>query len=78
MIIENKIIDEDLITQNNVEGKPSARCAECDREMKHYITFTAPTNDAKNICWECLEREEKGFNARRGFRRESRYGYIPR
>lgn len=64
---------------NNAEGgKQPARCSECDREMEHYITFTSPTNEQKVICWECYDREEKGFNAKRGWRREARGRDIPR
>lgn len=61
-----------------VVEKPIARCAVCDREMEHYNTFISPTNEPRVICWECLEREEKGFNAKRNFRREARHGNIPR
>jgi len=58
--------------------KPPLRCAECDREMAHYNIFLSPTNEEKVVCWECLGREEKGFFAKRGFRRGGRDGYIPR
>ena len=58
--------------------KTAVRCAECDREMEHYNTFVSPTNERRNVCWECLQREEKGFNAKRDFRRNSRSGVIPR
>jgi hypothetical protein len=58
--------------------KPVARCAECDREMDHYNTFVSPTNEARNVCWECLGRDEKGFFAKRDFHRSSRGGVIPR
>ena len=78
MIIENNFVDKNLITQNNVEEKLPVRCAECDRIMEHYITFTSPTNEDRNVCWQCTDREEKGFNAKRGFRREARHGDIPR
>lgn len=78
MIIENEFVDKNLITENNVEDKPPARCVECDRVMEHYITFTSPTNEDRNVCWQCYDRCEKGFNTRRGFRREARYGDIPR
>lgn len=61
-----------------ITEKPLARCSECDREMEHYNIFISPTNEEKVICWECLERAEKGFNAKRGFRREARHGDIPR
>ena len=58
--------------------KPVVRCSECDRETDHYYTFLSPTNDERNVCWECQMREEKGFNAKRDFRRSSRRGVIPR
>jgi hypothetical protein len=61
-----------------ITEKPLARCAECDREKTHYNIFSGPTNEERVICWECLSREEKGFNAKRGFHRGSRYGNIPR
>ncbi len=58
--------------------KPVERCSSCDREVTHYNTFLSPTNERKIICWECRSRDEKGFNAKRDFRRGSRFGYIPR
>ncbi len=58
--------------------KPTERCAECDREVEHYNTFLSPTNARRIVCWECLDREEKGFNAKRDFQRDSRSGVIPR
>jgi hypothetical protein len=72
------MINENLKTSNNKEDKAPVRCAECDREMEHYITFTNPSNEDKNICWQCVDRQEKGFNAKRDFRRSSRTGVIPR
>jgi len=59
-------------------GKSSVRCSECDREMDHYNTFVSPTNEETVVCWQCLSRSEKGFNAKRDFRRDSRSGVIPR
>ncbi|HSU24921.1 MAG TPA: hypothetical protein VLI65_02965 [Pyrinomonadaceae bacterium] len=61
-----------------VTDKPVVRCSECDREVEHYNTFVTPTNQKYNVCWQCLARAEKGFNAKRDFRRGSRFGYIPR
>jgi len=58
--------------------KPSAVCAECDREVDHYNTFLSPTNERRIVCWECLGRDERGFNAKRDFQRSSRSGVIPR
>lgn len=58
--------------------KPVVRCNECDREVTSYNTFVSPTNTRRNVCWECLAREEKGFFAHRGFRRGARFGVIPR
>lgn len=59
-------------------AKPIARCTKCDREMDHYNTFVSSTHAETVVCWECLAREEKGFNAKRNFRRDSRTGVIPR
>lgn len=66
--------------KENMEAKikPIARCDECDREMAHYNTFVSPTNVETVVCWQCLAREEKGFNSKRDFRRDSRSGVIPR
>lgn len=61
-----------------ISHKPVVRCDECDRLMHHYNTFVNPTNEVRNVCWECLARTEKGFFAKRDFRRGSRTGYIPR
>ena len=61
-----------------VTDKPVVRCSECDRLVEHYNTFVTPTKEKYNVCWRCLAREEKGFNAKRDFRRGSRFGYIPR
>ena len=59
-------------------GRLPVRCSECDREMDHYNTFVSPTNEETVVCWQCLARSEKGFNAKRDFRRDSRTGVIPR
>ena len=58
--------------------RPIARCTECDREVNHYNTFVKPNDERSVICWECLQRMEKGFNADRNFQRTSRRGVIPR
>jgi len=61
-----------------VMGKPTARCSDCDREVVHYNTFLSPANVESVICWQCLTREEKGFNAKSDFSRRGRRGVIPR
>jgi hypothetical protein len=58
--------------------KPTVKCAKCDREVDHYNVFIEPDNEAVIVCWECLQREEKGFFAKRDFRRRGRQGIIPR
>lgn len=60
------------------EPKPLARCVECDSEVTHYNIFVTPMDEERVVCWECLARTEKGFNARRDFHRTSRQGVIPR
>ncbi|HMM78929.1 MAG TPA: hypothetical protein PKC65_02790 [Pyrinomonadaceae bacterium] len=61
-----------------ITDRPVTRCARCDREMEHYNTFYSPTDQPRNICWQCLAREEKNFFARRGYSRLARTGVIPR
>lgn len=58
--------------------KPALRCASCDTETEYYVTFLTPKNLEQNFCWVCVQREDKGFNAKRGFYREARQGDIPR
>lgn len=58
--------------------KSPARCSECDRMMTHYNIYLSPDNDERIVCWECMNREEKGFFTKRDFRRKSRFGVIPR
>jgi hypothetical protein len=64
------------MTLNNTENKSPVRCTECDREMEHYITFTSPENEQTNICWECYDRAEKGFNTKRDWQRSARQKQI--
>lgn len=59
-------------------NKPTARCTDCDREVEHYNIFLSAANESRVVCWKCLVREEKGFNANRDFSRMSRRGVIPR
>ena len=67
----------EAIDPKNTE-KPLARCAECDREREHYNILLSPSNEQKVVCWECMEREQKGLFAKRTFRRGARNGFIPR
>lgn len=61
-----------------VTERPIARCSICDREVERYNVFLSPENGENVVCSECLERKEKGFFAKRDFRRQARSGYIPR
>jgi hypothetical protein len=61
-----------------VTERPLARCTECDRETEHWNEYVLPPNDRRIMCWECVQRMEKNFFAKRTFRRESRSGIIPR
>jgi hypothetical protein len=61
-----------------VTEKSPARCSECDRVMEHYNTFISPINEEVVVCWECMQRDERGFFAKRDFHRNSRRGVIPR
>jgi DNA-directed RNA polymerase subunit N (RpoN/RPB10) len=53
-------------------NKLPVRCTKCDREMSHYNTFTSAINEETNVCWECTDRDEKGFNTKRDWRRSPR------
>lgn len=64
--------------RNNAEGKEPVRCTKCDRVIDHYNTFLSPTNETNDVCSECLQREEKGFNTKSDWKRASRRGVIPR
>ena len=63
---------------NNSEEKVPTRCWKCDRVMEHYNTYLSANNETQNICAECIQREEKGFNTKRDWKRASRRGVIPR
>jgi hypothetical protein len=67
----------EAIDPKTIDRAP-VRCEECDREMEHYNTFVNPSNERRNVCWQCLSRQEKGFFAHRNFGRDGRRGYIPR
>lgn len=67
-----------MTTESTSTAKPLARCTECDREVTHYNTFVSSTDELSVVCWQCVGREEKGFNADRSFHRTSRRGVIPR
>ena len=66
------------ITNDSEAPLEPARCTDCDREVTHYNTFISPTDEKRGVCWQCLERDEKGFFAKRGFTRDSRFGAIRR
>ena len=58
--------------------KPAVRCGRCDSETVYYNVFMTAENVAQNVCWECLQRAEKGFFTKRDFTRRGRGGLIPR
>ncbi len=57
---------------NNSEPKALTRCVECDREVDNYVTFVSPTNETQDICWDCQQRADKGFNTKRDWKRSAR------
>lgn len=57
---------------NNKNPKEIARCSECDSETTHYFSFVLPTNEVKIVCWECQDREDKGYNMKPSFKRDRR------
>jgi len=54
------------------EHQTVKRCERCDRVTDHVIEFIG-TDSAKHFfCWECVERHEKRFNYKPGWRRAHR------
>jgi hypothetical protein len=60
-----------------VTEKPLAKCDKCDREVEHYNAFLDADDSVINVCWECMQRDEKGFFQKRDFHRRSRQGRLP-
>ena len=57
---------------NNAHAKPPVRCDECDTVRDHYVSFVAPTNEVRHVCWNCQERADKAFNTKDGWHRGAR------
>jgi hypothetical protein len=54
------------------------RCERCDRVTDHVIESIGPDNRPHFFCWECIERHEKRFNYKPGWRRAHRsQRYLP-
>lgn len=60
-----------------ITEKPLAKCDKCDTEVEHYNTFLDADNRLVNVCWECMQRNEKGFFQKPTFHRRSRQGLLP-
>jgi ribosome-binding protein aMBF1 (putative translation factor) len=48
------------------------RCEKCDRETDHVVESINTDNRLHYVCWECVERHEKRFNTKPGWRRTHR------
>ena len=55
-----------------VEDPKIHRCERCDRETDHVIEFIGADNQQHFFCWDCVERNEKRFNYKPGWRRAHR------
>ena len=66
-------ITSEEVIGNNAVLKPAARCTECDNVITHYFSFVLPTNEVKIVCWECQDREDKGYNMKPSFKRDHRF-----
>lgn len=54
------------------------RCERCDRVTDHVIESVGSDNRPHFLCWECVERHEKRFNHKPGWRRAHRtQRYLP-
>jgi hypothetical protein len=61
---------------NNAHPKPAVKCDECDTMVDNYVTFVAPTNEIRHVCWNCQQREDKAFNTKPGWKRSPRQNDI--
>jgi len=60
------------------EEKTVRRCERCDRVTGHVIESIGSDNRPHYLCWECVERHEKRFNQKPGWRRANRtQRYLP-
>jgi len=50
----------------------SRRCESCDRETDRVIEYVDANSQTHYLCWECVERQEKRFNTKPGWRRSHR------
>ena len=70
------MFDNDLDLRHEVdemaEQQTVERCERCDRVTNHVIEFIGPDSAKHFFCWECVERHEKRFNHRPGWRRAHR------
>jgi hypothetical protein len=48
------------------------RCERCDRETPHVVESLGNDNLMHHHCWDCVERHEKRFNQKPGWRRARR------
>ncbi|HXM50542.1 MAG TPA: hypothetical protein VN956_22060 [Pyrinomonadaceae bacterium] len=48
------------------------RCERCDRETTHVVESLGADNRPHYSCWDCVERHEKRFNQKPGWRRAHR------
>lgn len=62
-----------MLDQDNMaEHATVKRCERCDRITDHVIDFIGPDSKLHFVCWECVERHEKRFNTKPGWRRAHR------
>ena len=48
------------------------RCEQCDRETSHVIESIGADNRPHYLCWSCVERHEKRWNWKLGWRQKHR------
>ena len=56
----------------NSPDQPTRRCERCDRETDHFVESIDADSRMHYVCWECVERHEKRFNTKPGWRRKNR------
>jgi hypothetical protein len=62
----------DLIENENTRQKQVRRCEQCDRETDEWIQFLNPDDTAHYICWTCQQRDDKHFNVKASWKRQTK------
>src|ERR1700681_2073140 len=71
-IVQKHIMEVRQVKSMAVEHLRIHRCERCDRETTHVVESLGADNRPHYSCWDCVERHEKRFNQKPGWRRAHR------